>query len=291
MNTLQKAPPRPMLLFVVVFALMDFFIPAMSGETRSATVAWFLEGLMVGQFALLSIWAVLGAEPVLVRWPLMLLTVMGLLLILFLGMFAAFGALLRAADVIQLFCWLPLVFLAVQSPLWILKLLTGCRIVEVTAEDKLPSEESRQFDLRQMFVATALIAVLLTVARLGFYLDPRPHEGAETQMWLPLLTACLICAAWSAFATIPCLGAVFVARNPTAGLIGVIVYAGMMTWLVATGLSFISVPGPGKVFELRLAQTAGLAVVLLCSLHLLRFAGYRLLWVRRKSVAVGGDSA
>ena len=291
MDTSQDAPPRPMVLFVVIFAMMDFFIPSMIYGPRSEVVEMFFAGLVVGQFGLLSIWAVLAPQPVLVRWPVMLLTAMGLLLILLLGAIAIEGVRTDDGAFLLLFCWLPLIFLAAQSPLWVLRLVTGCRLVEATAEDQRPSEESRQFDLRHMFAVTALIAILLTVARMSFYLTPDSYRVTETEMWLPLLMICAVCAAWSAFATIPCLGAVFVARNPTAGLIGVIVYVSVMTILIVVGMSWL-MPGPGAsaVFEVILGINVGLAVVLLCSLHLLRAAGFRLLWVRRKSAVVEGGS-
>ncbi len=280
-----------MVMFLVIFGIMDFFLPAMLDGTESEVIETFLLGLMAGQFVMLSIWAVLGPQPVLVRWLLMLLTGMGLLLIFSLGAFVIDSLSTEAAIIIEPFCWLPLVFLAIQSPLWISKLLTGCRIVDVLAEDALQSEGSRQFDLRQMFVVTAAIAVILTVARLSFYVDPSLYQGAETQMWLPLLTDCLVCAVWSAFVAIPCLGAVFVARNPMVGLIGVIVYAGMLTCLVAFGITLISGSGDDEPFVIMIGLNAGSTIVLLCSLHLLRAAGYRLLWVRRKSAATDGGSA
>lgn len=290
MNTSQKARRRPMVLFVVIFAVMDFLVPAMSVGSQSEAVGMFLLGLIAGQFALLSIWAVLGPQPVLVRWPLMLLTAMGLLLIVFLGAIPIGGVRTDAGAFLLPFCWLPLIFLAAQSPLWILRLLTGCRIVDATVDDRRPSNDLRQFDLRQMFVATTAIAVILAVGRLSFYFDSEQYrfggaETHETQMWFELLIVCLSCAVWSALVTIPCLGAVFVVRNLAVGLIGVIVYVGIMTWPVATGLTLISNPGRGESFEAMFGFTTGLATVLLCSLHLLRAAGYRLLWVRRKSAA------
>ncbi len=292
MNTSQKVPPRPMVLFVVIFAVMDLFLPAMLSGLESVVVGTFFTGLVVGQFALLSIWAVLAPQPVLVRWPLTLLTAMGLLLILLLGMFAVNGPPMDGTAFLLIlpFCWLPLVFLAAQSPLWVLRLVTGCRIVDAMAEDKLPPEESRQFDLRHMFAATALIAILLTLVRLSFYLTPALYREPETEMWLPLLIACLVCGVWSAFTTIPCLGAVFVVRNPTAGLVGVIVYAGLMTVLLVAGSSLISGPTASEAFTLLFGLNAGLATVLLGSLHLLRAVGYRLLWVRRKSAVVDSVS-
>ena len=292
MNTSQKAPPRPMVLLLVIFGAVDFFMPAMMRGSQSEVVGMFLVGMIAGQFSLLSIWAVLGPQPVFVRWPLTLLTAMGLLLIVVLGVIAVDGPPPDAVFVIWLFSWLPLMFLAAQSPLWIVKLLTGCRIVRATVEDTLPAEGSRQFDLRQMFAATAAIAVILTVARLSFYVDSDQYHfgGVETQMWLELLTACLVCAAWSAFVTIPCLGAVFVARNPTVGLIGVIVYASMVTCLIAFGMTWMFGSSEDEPAVSMIGLNAGSTIVLLCSLYLLRFVGYRLLWVRRKSVVVEGSS-
>lgn len=182
---------------------------------------------------------------------------------------------------------LPIIFLAVQVPLWILRIVTGWCIVAGSSEDYSPPSESRQFQLQHMLGATTAVAVALGLASVGLrYLD-NPTEGTDPSMWLGLMFACLMFGVWSAFSTLPCFWAAFVAPHKMASAVMIAVYAVLMSFLVLAVISAIagSAP-PGEAVLCFVLFSGSLASVLLGGLHVVRLCGYVLLRPGRRGPPV-----
>lgn len=81
----QRGSPGPIVLLVGVFGLVDLLTPAVIEGSRSPVVAALFAGAILGQFGLLAVWAVLGPQPLFVRWPISLLVAALLCCALLLG--------------------------------------------------------------------------------------------------------------------------------------------------------------------------------------------------------------
>ena len=113
-------------LLVTLAALIDLVGAIILQNVRSAVPPFFLAGLLLAQFGLLSVWAVLGPQRLLIRWSLALLVVWFLY-----GCFS-FGLIIGARflgndlePVLRFAAMLPTLFICVQLPLWGLKAIIG----------------------------------------------------------------------------------------------------------------------------------------------------------------------
>jgi hypothetical protein len=174
---------------------------------------------------------------------------------------------------------LPLILLAVQLPLWILRAATGWCIVISGTEDYSMWMQSRQFRLQQILGATTVIAIALALARLGLPGLDNPNDTADPSLWLRLMLGCLLCGLWSAFSVLPCLWAAFVARNKIASTVAVAAYAVLMSVLVVVVISGIlgRLPRIDQVVWFVCLFHGGLVFALLGGFHIARACGYVLL--------------
>ena len=266
------------LLLIVGFALVDLLTPEMLKESRSPELPALLAGAIVAQPALLAIWAVMGPQRLLVRWLRSLLAAAFFWCVFLLGMTMAAVTPRDVVEMAKGTFMLPLAFLAVQLPLWVLKMVTGWRIIAGGTKDSSPPSASRQFQLQHILGATAAVAAAMGLASAGLPYFSGPNGNADPSMWLWLMLICLICGACSALSTLPCLWAAFVARNKAASTKIIAVYALVMSVLVVAVVSAIagSTP-PGKVMAAFILFHGSLAFVLLGSLHIARSYGYVLL--------------
>jgi hypothetical protein len=187
-----------------------------------------------------------------------------------------------AAEVARGTLMLPLILLAVQFPLWILKMATGWQIVLAGTPDPASPAQLRQFRLQHILGATTVVAASFGLAGVGLPHLEGPRANADTSLWLGLMLACLIFCVFSALSTLPCLWAAFVARNKAAGGAAIAIYAMLMSVLAATVISLMGVPSPhGQAIRIFLPLFGGLAFVLLGCLHAARWCGYVLLRPRR----------
>lgn len=271
----EKPPPVPgctiVGLLVGGFAVADFVLPAIAEEVGSPGFAGLVAGGVAGQFGLLSIWAVFGPQRWTRRLPAALGAAVLLFAALFLGMVVAEGN--RPSqweEFVLALLFLPLVFLSAQLLLWIPRYVGGWRIVRAEAETNVRATGSRQFDLRDLLGAMVVLAVSLGLASCGF-----AGERDLGATWAPLLLGCLVCAAWSAFSTLPCLWACFVARAPGAAAIVIAVYVLVMTAVVlAIGSALGGSGPPGEAVVGVLMFHGGLAGVILGVLCVFRGSGY-----------------
>ena len=260
----------------VLWALESRVIDVLFGEMVAVQLGllaiWaVLGGMVAAQFGLLAIWAVLGPQRWILRLPVTLTYVAFFYTMLTLGMTSAAPSGFEWYDVFLSYFLLPLVFFAVQLPLWILRMATGWRIVRTDPENELPPTGSRQFRLHDLFVATTLIAVTFGLASLGMAAD----ELAFSTTWGPALGACLVCAAWSAFSTLPCLWAGLVAKKWRTRIVVMSVYILVMTAiLLAIGRAIAGTGPPKEAFVILLSLFGTLAGVMLAVLDVVRRWGY-----------------
>jgi len=265
-------------LTVTAFAAADFVGPLLVEQTQSEVLLAFLFGGLAGQLGVLVIWAVLGPQ----RWFVRLSATLAVALLLI-------GAVCLGVTVVEeytptagevacfLFC-LPLVFLGVQLPLWIGRIAGGWRIARADAEPAGPAIAARQFRLQDALAATSLFAVAFSLASLGI-----AGEGGMENSWTPFLLFCACCTAWSAFSTLPCLWACFIARGKRRGAVAIGMYIMGMTAVVLAVISaFVRIwPRTEVVVAFFLFHVAGVGLML-GVLHVLRVCGYVLHRTARK---------
>ena len=283
MNSPQPSPPSrrfPIWPFIGLFAIVDFLtIPVVTYGGQPVVPNELLLGLfygvILGQLGLLSIWAVFGPSSALVRLP--LTTMVGMFLVAcFVGGFAAaVGTRDLPGEAALVLLFVPLILLSAQLPLWVLKLVTGGRIVRVdTKTGQMPTVQ-RQFGIGHLMAATVVVALAFGLASSGMRLivarsfgsDGRPMEGMTL---ISLVAPCVALCLLNLFVTLPCLWAGLGAKNPRAGAVGLAIYAGLMTLLSVAIFALFS-PGPME----RLLNCGPPMVVTLGMLYVARWCGYR----------------
>jgi len=241
-------------------------------------------GIVAAQLGLLAVWAVLGPQRWIVRLPVTLVYAVLLYTMLIMG-FAVAQPPPRDAwpQIAKSYLFLPLVLLAAQLPLWILRIATGCRIVRADPENGLRSTGSRQFQLRDLFGAMTVLAVALGLASLG--LSREESIGAIT--WPIILIICLVCAGGSTFSTLPCLWAGLIARNRVVSTVVIAVYVAVIVPIALAIISaFVGSRLPNGAVAMFVMFHVALFGVMLVVLHVVRSRGSVLRGAgRRRSVA------
>jgi hypothetical protein len=185
---------------------------------------------------------------------------------------------------------LPLLFLAMQAPLWVFRGITGWQLVPRGREETLPG--ARQFGIVDLLGVTALAAVALGLTQMALSLGDGP--GAEMpSAWLPLVLTYAILAGVNGLVSLPCLWAVFAARDRALAvvvLIGWYVLLGIallaLLALMSPGLRSLPAEAVGVVVVFELVVVA----VLVGGLALIRAGPYVLLRPRRKRAAAEGGA-
>jgi len=265
---------------LAVFAGANLLLPPMLDASQplvwAAAAAGLMWGLPFAELGLLAIWASLGPRKALIQLPTTMLLMLGLYAAFLLGLLWMDGWSQPVRDIGRAVLFLPLLFLAVQSPLWVFRILGGHRIALRTDREQPSPIESRQVGLRHLLAATALVAVALSLARTGIPKPTRAANGPDPAF--ALLVACLLCAAWSALSVLPCVWAAYVARGRGLATVAIAAYMTGMSLIVWGILQVASSTGPPSEFAVFLFVFHGtLAAVTLGTLHLLRACGYVLL--------------
>ena len=276
------------LAFLVVCVLLFAFgnlviVPLTSGagpnDLMIALVFTWL-GTVGAQGGLHAVWCVLAPVGFIKR----LAVGVGTGLILFVSFVLGFVVSERAhlpADywetvVTGLLC-LPLMAVAIQSPLWLARVCGGWRILH--RADLSRQSGARTFGIRDILVATAVVALALSAARLAV----PDSVSSDDEFLLPLAIAVLAAAGISMLTTLPVVVATLRTRRmwlvlPAALLLDVVIAIGFgvimsaiegypTPWEVSVGLVFLA----GSLF----ACLAGVLLVV-------RGFGFRLSWGRRK---------
>ena len=252
------------------FLTVDFFAPAIMDRGPPEIIGVILFGILPAQFGVLAVWAVVGPS----RWQIRLAATTALAALGLLVFVAGFGAFTRwppfmKRDLYRFTGNAPLVFLAVQLPLWIGRWFRGWTLVEVPAAIAADQRESRRFSMSDLLLMPVVVSVPLTLARFC-------ADSAEEVAGSLVFAACLVPA--SAFATLPCLLSAFRSRTAGSGFVAIAGYA------FGLGLAFDAIAvamagAPGDVSSLFAAPLwlLSLLAAIHGSLALVRNAGYVLL--------------
>jgi hypothetical protein len=276
------------LWFVGGFVIVDFLsFPLMDYGVQHVRPAELLLGLfcavMTGQLGLLAVWAVFGPGPVQVR-QLWTLAVTGFLLASFFAG-SGFGVGPKVDEMATAFLCLPLALLATQLPLWIVKLMTGRRLVRVQAETAQSPIGERQFGVGHLMATTVVVAAALGLASS----NQRLFEIEQDEFWIQLGAFCLFSCLSSLLATLPCLWAGLGAKNLRAGAVGLAVYAVVMICL-SMGLLHLFAGGPSPFDSgvMLLSFVGSSLLVTFGTFCVVRSCGYRFQRGRRPRPVVAG---
>lgn len=260
----------PLAAIAAAFLTVDFFTPAIMDARLPEILGVILFGMLPAQFGVLAVWAVVGPGRWLARQA--ATTALAALGWLAFGAGAAVSthAPSDMSEVLFRFTALvPLVFLAVQLPLWIGRWLRGWRLVEAFAAAAADRRESRRFSMSDLLLMPALVGVPLALARFC-------AETAEEMAGSLIFAACL--APVSGFATLPCLLSAFRSRTAGGGFVAIAGYAfGLGLAFDAIGLAMAGAPAGFAALWAAPLWLLSLLASIHGSLALVRNAGYVLL--------------
>ncbi len=123
-----------------------------------ADSAWLIiaiTGLFLGQSCMVMLWAVCGPQSPRMRWLVGLLALGALWIALNLGDFCMKG---RSFDFLNTVLHLPGVFIAMQLPLWVVKLAWGHQIVPDPAASEEPAWVRRRLTIGDLILITTVLA-------------------------------------------------------------------------------------------------------------------------------------
>lgn len=201
-------------LLVLPLTVLGCLLIALVGiEARNPVLEYlaigFFLGSMFGHATLAAAWAALGPGWLLVRLPMSLVWVAGVIGAMLINVALHDGP---DDELAVIGLGLLVQWLIVQLPLWALVLFFGVRLRHRSDESATFDPKERQFGIRQLLLFTALIAVLLGIGRvlvttLGKYFE-LGQEGpififlsvAAIAMTLPVLLAALL-RRWAVLAT------------------------------------------------------------------------------------------
>ena len=274
---------------IAAFPLANLIAAPLLWASEAEVAFALFAGIALAELGLLAIWAVLGPQRWIVRLPVTFAYAVLLCTMVIMG--SAIVEPPPRSDWSEIarsyLLFLPLVFLAAQLPLWILRIATGCRIVRADAENGLRSTASRQFQLLDLFGAMTVLAVALGLASLGLSREEYIEEYIGAFTWPIVLIICLVCAGGSTFSTLPCLWAGLISRNRVLSTVVIAVYVLVMTPVLLTIGTAIAGSAPPAEAEVGfLLLVGGLVGVMLAVLHVVRRWGYVLRGAgRKRSVA------
>lgn len=284
----ESRAAAPVELLYVAFLLVDPVAVAILESAGSVVIEGIVIGGLAGQFSLLAAWAVVGPGNLWVRWPMTLLAAAGLLSAVLVGvvMIGAGGDVSALTVGLSL---LPIVFMIVQTPVWILKWVTGCRMVVDPGDGSLPARGSRQFGIGDMLIATTVVAVILGLARMGISAMGPPDGQFHLSVVVGIGVYSSIAAVWNGFVTLPSLYAALVAREVKRGAVVMMVYTILVTGVLALLAAPAVLGPPNVVLPFFVFLNGGAVCVVFGSLLIVRASGYVLLWPGRAQPVDGVD--
>jgi hypothetical protein len=231
-------------------------------------------GSIAGQAAVLTVLAVWASGPLWLRlvwhWGLMLLA------------FAAwtFGFVVALISENQTFpdeefrialLGLPLVALAFQAVPWLFKLYLGWRIVH--DEENWESATDQQLSIRDMFLATVVVAISMAAVRLG-----KPANVEEGIYWAAWGIGGAVASAISLVCLVPMVYLMLGVRDVRWGVLGVVAMATSWAALAAVILMWLQFSGPSdkEIMLITASIAAGFTLTLAGMLRIARASGYRL---------------
>jgi len=269
----------PLVVFLAVSGVGNFITPAILDEAapRGLFIPALLMGLIAGQFGLLAIWAVFGAEPWVARLPLVLLIAVGLHALFVLGMAAADVPEMAVTGYTKAMLMMPLVLAAGQVPLWIARMALGCRVVFLADAGKVDPSRLSQFGIQHLLGATTFVALVLGLAQLGISVSTSSYYD-PTEIWTSLLITCAVAAGIGALGALPCVWAVLLARRIGLATVIAVIYTVAAAVLLPIVIGAIAGDAPpSEVFQVSFWLHVGAMGMMLGGLHVVRACGYTML--------------
>lgn len=277
MSGITTATPRSIDSFlsslVVTFVIANFLLSiVLLIEPFAMDVLGGVCLAMIGaQVALLNVWFVFAPLPI-GRRLIIGLVVGGVWLaastIIFLVSIPYVVGLLAA------FLSLPILMLAIQTPLWVMKVCFNWRVVRMV--DGVATPPRRPLRILDLMIATGAIAIVLGLARLGSL----GHGFSRADHIFELLGSGTFLGFLSAISLIPCIWAELRGGDRTRALT---IAIGVHAAIAAIPLLLVLMePFVGFSIFLFLAglPMAGYVTLVLCILSKCRRYGFRLRWGR-----------
>lgn len=287
-SDISSSTPWPLAICMLLFALTNFAAMPLTeiifaNNTLAQVAISGYIGVIVTQLAFHAVWCVLAPFGLGHRFVSGALLAMGLLGAWFLGFLLwheMTGLRFREWDALgTIFLSIPLLAVAVQTPLWAAKFWFGWRIV--TPVRRSNDATGRPFGIRDLLIGMALGACVLSAAQLA-----APPNTSTEDFLVPLVIAAVVLAIVSLLTTIPAIVAILRSRR-IAPAVGVLLLYG---FALAVGVieTFVAIAETDTLM-MRLGFGTLLGVYFLtltgCMLAF-RAAGWRLRWGKpRKSIA------
>lgn len=285
MTTIAPKPFWPFFVAcLLLFGLTNFASWPLLLWVPSVGIAWFAlafacQGAIGAQMALHAVWCVLA--PVGFRKRLAIGVAAGLLLFgawsLGSAVFTFHMPILHWEPLLTVLLCLPLLAIGAQTPLWLARFWCGWRILHEGDPFRRPGGEA--FGIRDIFAATAALALALSAGQLAMLLDTVPGAGlsrlAINALWLAGISLCI---------TLPAVAATLHARRVWLAV------SATLTFDVVLGVGYITlttsvIPGGVPSHEVYVVEASMVAAFFLSLTGVLlgvRSRGYRLLWNRRR---------
>lgn len=256
------------------------FLPILSGgpgpDPNSIilfSATWM--GVLLGQFALVSIWGVLAPQPLLIRIGITL-TQGGVLAAAF-GLGICLTSVNRGPPPEEMIgamfgsaLLLPLIVASAQVPLWIARLFFGWQVSHVRLLGSL--SRPSQFSLANMMMATALIACLLGLNQPAAWLLRAPPQ----EFWLYAGLSSLSTMLLSLLITPPAVYALLRHHSLGQGCGAIMLYALVFASGFCVVIGMIARGMPTEAVVGIFGFITGLALTVTLPLVVLRSYGYRL---------------
>jgi hypothetical protein len=256
----------------VVCAVGDFLLMAFARGVVDSVVGGrggeffivLLLGVLAGEAGVWSVWLVFGPQ----RWWMRLAITTGMVCLLPVFMFAVAGG--RGNDIDELGEMIGLTAASwsiVQLPMLALRFATRWRIVYGREADGHVAAGD-QFSLRDMLIATAVVALILTLLRVSL--------RSQDRMAMEYAIAMAIAGTWNLVISGICLWAAFRTRSPGAVAAILVLVAFFVSVLLVALFE-----GDGEAMLLIALFHASAIAVLMLVLRAVKGAGYRLVRYQR----------
>ena len=301
-NEPPRSPPRalrsyvPLVVPVILAAAFNVIALGFnrSGGPGRELIDSFAAGVIAGEVGLLAIWAVLGPWRLYSQWSSCLLVWLGLLVAIVCGLKIAGEGPPDGNVILQLMLGYSAALVAAQVPLGLIRLLRGWRLLLRTADAGRTAIESRQLQIRDILIATTIVAVALGAANLVC----RERDG-QLDLEATIVVLCVggVAAAWSALLLPMCLWVCFGGSALHVRIGWFVGYLGGLAAIAASLVAAFStrqreVP---EICGCFLVLHVGLLATVFSGLGLARACGYVLVSVRsarrRQAPLDGGQHA
>jgi hypothetical protein len=228
---------------VISTAMLSNFFLGHNRNVAFIAVGSFV-GFLAGQSLLVATWLALGAGPLAIRLPASLAIFSLIIFSWFVGVILSHSYLPSIVDSALTIAFCLVLFMSVTAPLWTVRLVTQRRIIAQDSSRELETRE--QFSLRYVFIVTACVALLVTLAKLIF--GDTPWSGSMSARWrtvIALLVFVLAIGAYISLVALPLLWIIL--REPSGKITWVSVVAGAMILCpIVVSEVFFAIPGVGR---------------------------------------------